>query len=58
MADVLTPEQRRKNMRNIRAKDTKIEVLLRKALWKKGYRFRKITKGCLENRILYLQGTR
>lgn len=41
MADVLTPEQRRKNMQNIRSSDTKIEVLLRKALWKKGYRYRK-----------------
>lgn len=41
MADVLTPEQRRKNMQNIKACDTKIEVLLRKALWKKGYRYRK-----------------
>ena len=41
MADVLTPEQRRKNMQHIRSNDTKIEVLLRKALWKKGYRYRK-----------------
>lgn len=41
MADVLTPEQRRKNMQNIRSSDTKIEVLLRKALWKRGYRYRK-----------------
>ena len=41
MPDVLTPEQRRKNMQNIRSKDTKIEVLLRRALWKKGYRYRK-----------------
>lgn len=41
MADVLTPEQRRKNMQRIKANDTKIEVLLRKALWKKGYRYRK-----------------
>lgn len=41
MADVLTPEQRRKNMQNIKASNTKIEVLLRKALWKKGYRYRK-----------------
>ncbi len=41
MADVLTKEQRRKNMQHIRANDTKIEVLLRKALWKKGYRYRK-----------------
>lgn len=41
MADVLTKEQRRKNMQNIRSKDTKIEVLLRRALWQKGIRFRK-----------------
>ena len=41
MTDVLTPEQRRKNMQNIKSCNTKIEVLLRKALWKKGYRFRK-----------------
>lgn len=36
-----TPEQRRKNMQHIRSKDTEIELLLRKALWKKGYRYRK-----------------
>lgn len=41
MADVLTPEQRKKNMQHIRSKDTKIEVILRKALWEKGYRYRK-----------------
>lgn len=41
MSDVLTKEQRHKNMKNIRCKDTKIEVILRKALWKKGYRYRK-----------------
>ena len=41
MADVLTPEQRRKNMQHIKAKDTKIEVILRKALWARGYRYRK-----------------
>lgn len=41
MADVLTPEQRRKNMRSIRSKDTKAEVILRKALWHRGYRYRK-----------------
>lgn len=39
--DNLTPEQRKKNMRNIRSKDTKIELLLRRALWAKGYRYRK-----------------
>lgn len=41
MPDVLTPEQRRKNMQHIKGKDTKIEVILRKALWAKGYRYRK-----------------
>lgn len=29
------------NMRKIRSKDTSIELLLRKALWHKGYRYRK-----------------
>ena len=41
MADTLTPEQRRKNMQHIRSKDTEIELILRKALWDKGYRYRK-----------------
>ena len=41
MADVLTPEQRRKNMQHIKSQNTKIEVILRKALCKKGYRYRK-----------------
>jgi len=39
--DVLTPEQRRRNMQAIRGKDTKIEIILRKKLWEKGYRYRK-----------------
>lgn len=41
MSDVLTKEQRHKNMQHIRSKDTKIELLLRKALWQKGIRYRK-----------------
>lgn len=41
MADVLTREQRHRNMSHIRAKDTKPEIVLRKALWHKGYRYRK-----------------
>ena len=41
MADNLTAAQRRKNMQHIKSKDTKIEVALRKALWKKGLRYRK-----------------
>ena len=39
--DVFTKEQRRKNMQKIRAKDTSIELKLRKALWNKGYHYRK-----------------
>ena len=39
--DSLTSEQRRKAMQNIKSKDTSIEVKLRKALWHKGYRYRK-----------------
>lgn len=34
-------EKSHKNMSRIRGKDTSIEVILRKALWKKGYRYRK-----------------
>ena len=41
MADVLTKAQRRKNMQHIKSKDTSIELALRKALWEKGYRYRK-----------------
>lgn len=39
--DVLTKEQRHKAMSNIHSKDTSIEVKLRQALWKRGFRFRK-----------------
>ena len=39
--DKLMPEQRKKNMRSIKGKDTSIEMILRKALWKKGYHYRK-----------------
>lgn len=39
--DVLTKEQRHKNMSHIRAKNTKAEVLLRKTLWQRGVRYRK-----------------
>ncbi len=42
--DVLTKEQRRKNMRAIKSKGTKIEELLGKALWAKGYRYRRNNK--------------
>lgn len=50
--DNLTPEQRRKNMQHIKSQNTKIEVLLRKALWKKDTDTRKIVKIYQESRIL------
>ena len=39
-----TPEQRKKNMKAIKNKDSKIEVLLRKELWARGLRYRKNVK--------------
>lgn len=39
--DRLTKEQRHKNMQAVKNKDSKIELLLRNALWKKGYRYNK-----------------
>lgn len=39
--DVLSKEQRHKAMSRIKSKDTSIEVRLRKALWRAGYRYRK-----------------
>ncbi len=38
--DRLTPEQRHKNMAAIRGKNTKPEILVRKGLWKMGFRYR------------------
>ena len=43
--DNLTKAQRHKNMKHIKSSNTKIEVLLRKELWKRGYRYRKNYKG-------------
>lgn len=39
--DNLTQEQRHKNMQRIKSKDTSIEIKFRKALWHKGYRYKK-----------------
>ena len=39
--DDMTPKQRRRNMQRIRAIDTRPEILLRKALWHRGIRYRK-----------------
>lgn len=36
-----TPEEISNNMRQVKSKDSKIEVLLRKELWRRGLRYRK-----------------
>ena len=38
--DHLTPQQRHKNMAAIRGKDTKPEMIVRKGLWSRGFRYR------------------
>ena len=42
--DKHTPEQRRKNMKAVKNKDSEIEILLRHALWSRGIRYRKNVK--------------
>lgn len=43
--DVHTKEQRSRNMRAIRSTNTKMEIALAKAHWKRGHRYRKNVKG-------------
>ena len=43
--DRLSPEQRRKNMQAIGSKDTKPEIIVRRGLWKRGFRYRLNHKG-------------
>ena len=38
--DKLTPQQRHTNMAAIRGKDTKPEMIVRRGLWKRGFRYR------------------
>lgn len=40
MTDVLTPAQRQRCMSNIKGKDTKPEMIVRKWLWSNGFRYR------------------
>lgn len=39
--DKRTPEQRRKNMQAVKNKDSQIELILRKELWRRGLRYQK-----------------
>ena len=56
--DKHTPEQRHKNMQAIKNKDSKIEVLLRKELWKRGLRYRKNVKGLLGHPDIVFKGVK
>ena len=42
--DRLTPEQRHKNMKAVKNKDSRIELMLRKELWSRGLRYQKNSK--------------
>ena len=58
MSDVHSPEQRSYNMSRIRSKDTKPEELVRKHLFARGFRYKKMTASCQENPILFYQNIR
>ena len=47
---------RSENMKHIKSKDTSIEIILRKALWKKGYRYRKNCKDVIGKPDLCFKG--
>lgn len=51
--DRLTKEQRHKNMQAVKNKDSQIELMLRSALWNKGYRYRKTIQNLRGNLILF-----
>ena len=40
MSDILTPQQRHKAMAAIRSKNTKPEMIVRRGLWRRGFRYR------------------
>lgn len=54
--DNLTPEQRKRNMQNIRSKDTKPELILRKRLWQEGVRYRIHGKEIIGKPDIYFKG--
>ena len=56
--DKLTKEQRHKNMQAIRSKDTKIEILLRKALWHEASATARIIRCAAAIRISSLPNTK
>lgn len=55
MADIVSPEQRSRNMSAIRSKDTKPEVYFRKLLFAEGFRYRIQEKTVLGKPDLFLR---
>lgn len=53
--DIVTPEQRSRNMSAIRSKDTKPEVYFRKLLFAQGYRYRLNSKTVPGHPDMYLK---
>lgn len=53
--DIVTPEQRSKNMAAIRSKNTKPEVYFRKLLFARGYRYRLNVKTVLGHPDIYMR---
>lgn len=45
MADIFSKKKRSEIMSNVRNKDSKMEIKLRKELWRAGYRYRKNVSG-------------
>ena len=58
MADVLTEKQRHYNMSRIRSKNTKPEEVVRKYLFSKGFRYRKMVQFLLVNQISFFPSTK
>lgn len=55
MADIVSAEQRSKNMSAIRSKNTKPEVYFRKLLFTKGYRYRIAAKNIVGHPDIFLR---
>ena len=55
MADIVSPEQRSRNMSAIHSKDTKPEIYLRKLLFAEGYRYRIAEKSVAGHPDLFLR---
>lgn len=55
MADIVSPEQRSKNMSAIRSKNTRPEIYFRKLLFSKGYRYSLNSNRVLGHPDIYLK---